>query len=539
MERKTDTEKKDSGKKASSSEGTKIDKVEWLSWKGYSERKRVSLNGWTSGFAFPTRIFEKIPYCIESYSVLRELESEKRIQIQQSLFDKTSHSVMATSFMGIINPTEFAHMKEQLTLCLHTAVRLMQIVATDDIEGKELKSVLASIPEGKAKQLKTVLQSSLYFYANGTIRKPFEKVLKDPLYLELGIDILSNRDQLQLAEFQVRYALPYPHLMQDMSDAYADLLPELFKQFGLKGETFLARRNALLKKALQKFSAKEKDEPTRLVIDAWAYLENSGANLKSMADDLEMEYVLFDDLHKAQNLYERANRKKRLAIFNQPPLNLLDPDSELFHRLNVEKFEDYDELAWVGLLEKYLKGEVFLANSPIFDLLNDKALYPVLPALSQHFFGKEISLPIVPALPCWSLEDHNKPYDEVLAWARVSKDQAVIAHRYLEGGLGIVVGPATTQAEWESFIETFVMDRPYLYVVRDFFEMDPDFSLRFLAAMYAPKLSAPISKAQTEVSDTIFARMTTQSPLSTDNHRSFLIFSSAEEKESPRYIFDQ
>ena len=520
-------------------QGQEASKVEWLSWKGYSERKKVSLSGWNNGFAFPSRIFEKIPYCIESYDVLREMDTDDRVAIQKDLFERTSHSVMSTAYLGMIRAQDHTYMLEQLKLCLQTMLRLMQILAADDIDGRELTKIFESLPAESSRQLRTALSSSLYFYCNGKLRKPFEKILKDPLYLELGIDVLSNQHDLRLAEFQVRYATPYPHLIKDMSDAYAAIFPQLFKKFNLQEETFQARRKKLLEKTFEAFCARSADPVSKMVIDAWAYLENSGANLKPTAKELDMEYVLFDDLARGQNIYERANRNKRLFIFNQAPLNLLDPQDDLFHRVNVEKLENYDELAWVGLLEKYLKGEAFFANSPVADILNDKAIYPAIPDLCKLFFDREIVLPIVSAMPCWSDEDHTKINEKTLEWARANKDQAVIAHRYLEGGLGIIVGPVTSKDEWESFIDTFVSDRPYLYVIRDYFAMDPDFSLRFLTATAAPQLISNLSDAEMEFSDTIFARLTTESPLSTDNHRSILIFRSAAGGENPRYIFQE
>lgn len=510
-------------------------KVEWLSWKGYSEKKRVSLAGWLNGFAFPSRLFERVPYCIESYDILRDLESDDRLDIQRDLFERTDHSVMATAYMGIIRKNESDWLKGQLNICLKTMARLVQITAEDDIHGAELTKVLSSLPQASSAALKSALESSLYFYANGKMRKPFEKVMQHPLYLELGIDILANGLQFSLAEFQVRYATPYPHLLRNMSDSYAEIFPQLFQRFGLSKESFSQRRFQMFSECMDRFKNLTEEEPAKIVVDAWAYLENSGANLKATAREFGMDYIVFDDLTRAQNIYERAYRDRKLVIFNQPPLNLLDPSDDLFQRVNFEKLETYDELAWEGLLHRFINGQVFLANSPISDLVNDKALYSLIPDLCKLFFGQSVDLPIVDTMPCWSEEDYTKPNAQTLAWAIANKDKAVIAHRYLEGGLGIRVGPCTSKEEWDSFIETFVFDRPYLYVIRSYFPMDPDFSLRLLASMSLPEFRQDIQNASTEFSDTIFARLSTQSPLTTDNHRSFLIFPTGDAAAVPRY----
>ena len=215
-----------------------------------------------------------------------------------------------------------------------------------------------------------------------------------------------------------------------------------------------------------------------------------------------------------------------MAIFNQPPLNLIDPSDKLFEMVNSEKLESYDELCWSDLLERYLDNQVFIANSPLSDIINDRAHYTrCCLQLCKMFFDEDIVLPIVESMPCWDLNDSKKTNEQVLKLAREKKDDYVLAHRYLEGGMGFRVGHVTSKDEWESFIDTFVVDRPYLYVLRSRFEMDPDMSVRVLSAMSMPQLTSSVeSDANYELTDTLYARLTTQPPLGTDNHRSFLIY---------------
>jgi hypothetical protein len=342
-----------------------------------------------------------------------------------------------------------------------------------------------------------------------------------------------------LAEFQARYSTPYPHLLTDMDSAYKAALPEMFTRYKLQSETFAERRNRMLLDCMERFTSSGEGDASRIVLDAWAYLENRGANLIRTSQQLDADFVLFDDLQRVQNVHEKAYRNKRLAIFNQPPLNLIDPSDELFERVNAEGLESYEELGWPGLLDRYLAGEVFMANNPMSDIVNDKAIYAVLPELARIFFGENIELPIVDSMPCWSLDDHRKPNKQTLSEAKANRDQYVIAHRYLEGGMGIRVGPVTSSEEWDSFIDTFVEDRPYLYVIRSYFPMDPDMSLRILASASMQDLTADVQEAELEFTDTLYARLTTQPPLSTDNHRSFLVYRTDESAPEPRYEFEE
>ena len=182
-----------------------------------------------------------------------------------------------------------------------------------------------------------------------------------------------------------------------------------------------------------------------------------------------------------------------------------------------------------------MSGGVYLASPPLTDIINDKGLSSVIPDIYRVLFGEELKIPIVNSTACWSYKNHKEANKAVLEMAKAEKDKFVISHRYLEGGLGIRVGRTLDQEEWDSFIDAFVAERPYLYVLRDHFEMDPDMSLRMLCSASIETLSSDVKSAKLELSDTIYARFTTTSPLSSDNHRSFLIFPSAKDGPEPTY----
>lgn len=509
--------------------------VEWLSWRGYSAKKRISLFGWTDGFAFPSRFYERVPYCIESYSHFRAIDSDHRLALQQQLLEQNEHSVMSAIYAGVMKHEEMQELKTQLNVALKTIVKLMQLTTKDNLDGEEMTQLCNALPADVARYLRTALQTSLYYYANGSKRKVFEKILQQPLYFECGIDVLTSGLNKMLAEFQVRYSTPYPHLLDYMSASYANVVPWLFDKFSLKHETFSTRRREMLNECMDRFAALGPDVPAKVVVDAWAYLNNSGANLHPTSEEFNADYLVFDEMNRKQNPYEKAYRGKRISMFNQPPLNLMDPDNELFDTVNSEKLEWYDELGWEGMLDAYLNGQIFIANAPSSDIVNDKALYSVVPAVAKALYGIDMTLPVVDAIPCWDIEDSRKPDEKVLAELKANKNKSVLAHRYLEGGMGIRVGHSVSQEEWESFIDTFVVDRPYLYVVRSYFAMDPDMSLRLLACCSLPDYLTDSSQTKVELSDTAYGRLTTQPPLATDNHRSFLVFPAAPTAPAPRY----
>ncbi len=510
-------------------------KSKWLSWKGYTVKKRYSQDAWSEGYAFPARFFELIPYCIESYSQIRLMSSDDRIDLQRKYFERTDQSVMGNIYMGIMRSEEAARTRKQLELCTSTLMRFIQLLAKENLNGPGFQKLFNSLSPPIASYLRTCLISSCYFYTNDSGPYLFKKVLDQPLYLELGTDILANGTEMLFSEFQVRYATPYPHLLTNMCEAYAELLPELFQRFGLRIDRFEHERNRLLAKAIEKFTSLKSDKPTPVLLDAWAYLQNSGANWIKMARDFQMSYLLFDDMVKGRNFYESAYKNGRLAIFNQPPLNLLDPSHKAFSRISDEKLEVYDELEWSGFMERFLRGELFFANSPLSDIANDKAFYPALPELCKFFFDENLDLPVMQCKPCWNEDDHNKPNMEWITFAKGNKDKCVLAHRYLEGGMGIQVGRVMDQSSWDSYIETYVLERPHLFVIRDYFQMEIDFAHRILSAGYLPQVDNLNADCEITVADTLYSRFTANSPIMADNHRTILIFPSSADTPEPRY----
>ncbi|MEZ4534509.1 MAG: circularly permuted type 2 ATP-grasp protein [Cyanobacteriota/Melainabacteria group bacterium] len=512
-------------------------RVEWLHWRGYSTDSRIDLSGWNEGFSFPAVSLKKIPYCAESFNLLSTLDFNERVKLQENLFESIDHSAMACIYMGVMKPSEFELLQNQLKDCTKAMLRLVQITAQDGIDGSELATLLKSINPKQADYLKSALESSVYFYANQGFNNPFHNIKNQPLYLDYGVDLLCNGSNFMLSEFQVRYMTPFAHLLSELSDAYESTFPDLFLKFGLKKDTYETRRNKHVLECFEKFRevCGKNKELTKVVLDAWCYRKNRGASLESTAKSLSADYVLFDELKAEHNKHEEKYRDKLLAIYNQAALNLIDPVDEFYGKLNVEKLEYYDELAWQNLLERYLSGGVYLASPPLTDIINDKGLSSVIPDIYRVLFGEELKIPIVNSTACWSYKNHKEANKAVLEMAKAEKDKFVISHRYLEGGLGIRVGRTLDQEEWDSFIDAFVAERPYLYVLRDHFEMDPDMSLRMLCSASIETLTSDVKSAKLELSDTIYARFTTTSPLSSDNHRSFLIFPSAKDGPAPTY----
>jgi uncharacterized circularly permuted ATP-grasp superfamily protein len=201
---------------------------------------------------------------------------------------------------------------------------------------------------------------------------------------------------------------------------------------------------------------------------------------------------------------------------------MLCPDNRFFAPINNEKLEEYDDLAWPEMFDDHMNGRLFLSNPPCTDILNDKAIYEFLPDFCRFFLGGEPELPVISSKELWDLDSPHKVDEENLKWTIANQSEAVIAHRYLEGGMGIRVGKWCDSSEWNGFIDNFVRPRPYLFVVRPYFAMSPDCSLRLLTTGLVDAAAADW-QPEINVGTDMFGRISLESHVTSESSRCFLV----------------
>jgi uncharacterized circularly permuted ATP-grasp superfamily protein len=92
-----------------------------------------------------------------------------------------------------------------------------------------------------------------------------------------------------------------------------------------------------------------------------------------------------------------------------------------------------------GLMSAVRAGTVTLANAIGNGVIDDKALYPYVPALIRHYTGEDAILPNVPTYHPWDPDQ----LDQVLG----RLDQLVVKPTAESGGYGIVIGSKATDQE--------------------------------------------------------------------------------------------
>lgn len=96
-----------------------------------------------------------------------------------------------------------------------------------------------------------------------------------------------------------------------------------------------------------------------------------------------------------------------------------------------------------GLMEVYRAGRVALANAPGTGIADDKVIYAFVPQMIKYYLGEDAILPNVPTYLCWMDADRQ----HVLA----NLPNLVVKAANESGGYGMLIGPASTQAERDDF----------------------------------------------------------------------------------------
>ena len=182
------------------------------------------------------------------------------------------------------------------------------------------------------------------------------------------------------------------------------------------------------------------DDPTVVVMTPGiynsAYFEHA-----FLAQQMGVELVEGQDLFVEDNLvYMRTtNGPKRVdVIYRRIDDDFLDPLA----------FRADSTLGVPGLLSVYRAGRVTLSNAIGTGVADDKSIYPFVPDMIEFYLGEKPILSNVPTYQCRRRDD--------LAYTLDNLDQLVVKEVHGAGGYGMLVGPASTQAEIEAFRQRLI-----------------------------------------------------------------------------------
>lgn len=125
--------------------------------------------------------------------------------------------------------------------------------------------------------------------------------------------------------------------------------------------------------------------------------------------------------------------------------------------LDPLEFRSDSTLGVPGLFSAYCKGNVTLANAIGTGVADDKSIYPYVPDMIRFYLSEEPILNNVPTYQCRKKED--------LAYTLDHLAELVVKEVHGAGGYGMLVGPASSKAEIDSFRQR-ILAKPDGYIAQ-------------------------------------------------------------------------
>ena len=224
------------------------------------------------------------------------------------------------------------------------------------------------------------------------------------------------------------------------------LFPELFAQHRVAP---VDHYPDLLLETLRDMAPPSADEPSVVLLTPGmynsAYFEHA-----FLAQQMGVELVEGQDLMvKDDFVYMRTTQGPRRVdvIYRRVDDDFLDPKA----------FRADSTLGCAGLLDVYRKGNINLCNAIGTGVADDKSIYPYVPKMVEFYLGEKPILENVPTYMC------RKP-DE-LKYVLDNLAELVVKEVHGAGGYGMLVGPASTQAEIADF-RAHLLARPDNYIAQ-------------------------------------------------------------------------
>jgi len=254
-----------------------------------------------------------------------------------------------------------------------------------------------------------------------------------------GIDLVRAGDgEYYVLEDNLRVASGVSYMLENRR-MMARLIPELFAQQQIAP---VDRYPDALLEVLRQCAPANIDNPVVAVLTPGAansaYYEHA-----FLAQQMGVELVEGADLYVHDDMvYAQTTRgaQRVHVIYRRINDDFLDPTV----------FRPESMLGVPGLFGAYRAGNVTLANAPGTGVGDDKSVYPYVPEMIRYYLSEE---PILHNVPTWQLRN---PDD--LKYTLAHLPELVVKEVHGAGGYGMLVGPASTQAEIETFRARILAD---------------------------------------------------------------------------------
>ena len=212
------------------------------------------------------------------------------------------------------------------------------------------------------------------------------------------------------------------------------LFPDLF---ALNRVAPVAHYPDLLLATLRSMAPGASNDPTVVVLTPGmhnsAYFEHA-----FLAQQMGVELVEGQDLFvRDDRVYMRTTQgpKRVDVIYRRIDDDFLDPQA----------FRRDSSLGCAGLMRAYRTGNVALCNAIGTGVADDKSIYGYVPEMIKFYLGEK---PLLDNVPTWRCREPDS-----LAYVLAHLPELVVKEVHGAGGYGMLVGPASTRAEIESFAQ--------------------------------------------------------------------------------------
>ena len=292
-------------------------------------------------------------------------------------------------------------------------------------------------------------------------RMPAEQVLKNSQFRPemLGVDVASNiyahiagidivragAGEYYVLEDNLRVPSGVSYMLENRR-MMMRLFPELFVRNSVAP---VEHYPDLLLENLRSVAPQGVDDPTIVLLTPGmynsAYFEHT-----FLAQQMGIELVEGKDLFVQDNtVYMRTTRGPLRVdvIYRRIDDDFLDPTA----------FRADSTLGVAGLLDVYRSGRVTLANAIGTGIADDKSIYPYVPRMIEFYLGEKPLLANVPTYCCREQDDLRYTLDHL--------GELVVKEVHNAGGYGMLVGPAASRQELESFRER-ISAQPANYIAQ-------------------------------------------------------------------------
>ena len=261
-----------------------------------------------------------------------------------------------------------------------------------------------------------------------------------------GVDIVrAGAGEYYVLEDNLRVPSGVSYMLENRK-MMMRLFPELFATRSIRP---VQHYPDLLLDDLRSVSPHGEEEPTVAVLTPGAhnsaYFEHA-----FLAQQMGVELVQGIDLFvQNDTVYMRTTRGPRRihVIYRRVDDDFLDPLA----------FRPDSMLGVPGLFSAYRAGRVTLANAIGTGVADDKSIYPYVPDMIRYYLDEA---PILNNVPTFMLHK-PKERDHVLAHLA----ELVVKEVHGAGGYGMLVGPASTEAEREAFRARIIAE-PEKYIAQ-------------------------------------------------------------------------